>query len=1462
MNLLSDQPENYRIAREITKVLTKTMYDHYSEGAFVKHLCDNDKDEPYTSWPDSEVVLGPINAIQDDIRLNEFLMRFKDRAYEIPPNTRVKLNGGRISHPHNIQGVISVPPHPSMSDEELLKYMWPNAKLATSYNGILWLDLPSSSATFEPDTEDEFGSIITNAETVPSWYACIDWPIMVGSNKCNMNVIRSYINDQRELVYEDSQGNQITTTYDARARYILTDLTQCELNIPDGYFIINGVMKKANTMDRLLMNTPRVIQLKKSRVIGSTICEILSLHAGSGFFAQHHVYLAGSSTPGKKGSRNNNSEVREVYNGILSFVPNIKETSPYNIMEFARNYILFMTSPEEIEERGFRVVEREASNTLPQIITTLSQGDSEMQRVVYMALQRMPNIESHEEAIKSITDMFTKKPEVKNKHKRPEDPEEEAKKPKKEYTAPEREEENIYDVVRRKFLPNCTSVDAKLRMLGMMGILTILVLTGKMDYADLKAAADKRWQTLGSRLEDHIRVLLQSKTTIIDQYHRGTLLTTMAQDKWPNSAEINKRGKSSDENLAAAVIGSSVVFNNVSILDGIRGIKITASSSGNTNATRKVHGSQMYYQCPANTPEGANIGLNNNFAEANLCTVPLTDDELETLYSYFEDTEFGDVILMVDGNPIKYVSKDLFFELRSARRAGDLSGMIGLTLSRYWVGGPKVLNVRTAPGRPTYPALIIDRKVDAVDRIQNSLNMSFQEMLTSGIAEYLDGHESSYNCNVAPWIKYVIEEPGVYTHSVLAPQFLLSQTTNCLQFINHNPPARGTYASQHIRQSLGRPFTYEENRFDHEIATLDNPEPSLISTETARRIGVAAQSPYVPIPSAHHGIARSVVVAHMCNHGNVDDGIHFSSKLVDDGILDGTYFDIFKSNANISTTGSGLKYNVQLKKESPDSQFYVEIRDPKTGDGLVDPNFSDGVIVPYGDPYLEEVSYLPQPIELFSLLGLKAKSKRPIHLTVYSLPNKPGTLWIKYGYNATTIVSYRDNKTGQEFTREIDVSKDAIRLPDATYLGSKRGNGKYKLALAYVREDVMNNYETEFLDDVPAFTSGVANSSKRNTWYGPKRVSVPRLTKQSMNVGRTSVIMRRRWVVHGDVATIALKMDSKTHKILLVDKEYFSVAKGHIYSIQRGSIVKIKVGMPIGPKVGNKYAALYAQKSICSLIIPRNQVPVIKIVNPQTGLEEEVEVDIIFNPLGFISRMTAGYLIEGYFGHTLKMLYDRVGTWDPETLNTFGLNNYGIQDLADVVTYLRDCTAFQYDMEHKRSVVDKLRQQMELVHGIPADGLFNMYSYNELTGKRDIPINNRIAVGYMYYVALRHLVDNKNRSRGYVGKKEPFSRQPVKGKRRNGGQVTGEMESAAYRAHGARAMGHERMAKASDATTLYKCNDCGGLVAKNGNEYLCMDEGRIPKPKNSVFQCNSVISWEIYKYFTKGMKMEIIEEYE
>lgn len=1443
-------------ARRISKLTNDRLFDFYSRGAMKSHTftTEDGKLMNYRSTGDVEAILGPVNSIQDRDRLNEYLAQYKDKKYDTQMG-EVTVQDFKFSYPHKSQQHDVPPPHPTMSEEEIMMYIWPNADLnrkvnsatsSGSYVGSLWIDIGSDSKSFrrvESSDDDVYEAETSN---LSKWEKLLDWPIMVGSNMCNLAILRSYLDSENFLPeYHQTEGE--------RARYLLDNVIKYEPSIPDGYFIIGGKMKKVSTVDRIQMNMIYVIKddrkipspsltpapSSKISAVDNRLCEVRSVRKDLGL-VYHQMYYVISE---EKISSNLDRDTFKIYNSYAVLHPKKGFQNPFNIFDIAR-MLGYVAGVED----------KEAMDTLLDRISEIAQNDSEIMRPAHIGYgeAQTRDIEDLLEGVQSH--IFS---ETENKSE-------------------DEKTELLIKRINEYILPHCfdkdpeTMFQSKIWFLAMMFVeLTSTIIPdtilGPRQDTDRKDFQYKRWESVGYLMREYLRNVFYYITDL-QQARAGTsnLITLLNQNKWPKryTKGISSKNKAS---YVDGIVDDVVKYNPISMLDSIKTVKINTKAGANTGPTRRIHTSQWGAQCFANTPENSNIGLLNNMAEAVLISDILGDSEYETLLEYIESAQESDldenVPLFLDGAYKKHVSLEFASELRNLRSKGIISREISITDRPLWVAtgedgkqinGPYMIYILTSHGRPLIPMFKINKsqeQMNALLSIDPQDIDSFEQMLEEGYVEFVDSYEMAWNVTVAPWFyirglsgQMELINPEMYTHSMIMPGHILSATTNCLSFVEHNPAARGTYATVHIKSSIGQPFKYMNDRYDHEINYLNHVEPPILMTETSRRLGVGSEY--------NKGYGNNVTIACMSMDNNKDDAIIFSEKMVQSGKYDGFHFNIFSTDHVVNMQNM---YNWQID-ELPDGTLQEK-------KGFIDPMFSDSVRLPYGDPHLIDV---PQS-EFLDPSWQQEHRRKTKKGVVYDMG---GRLYIRHGSYRKMTVQYTD---GSE--REVIPGKNPIDIPGKTRdpniytpingkptsIGIIKGERVYQLALAFVpAEDDLSDLgrgwqDTPFMEPVD-----------RGFYKGPVRTVIPRtILGNSEHVnGQLITIRPRASIKRNEVAIKILERDSDAMggKIKSIQKERFDITYGYITGITRGAGgIKIRGAMPIGPKPGNKYAALYAQKNVCANVLPMDKVPRARWYNNVLNIEEEIIPDIIFNSLSFPSRMTMGMELEIFIAGTLSYLfsqeymgktYKEIFDSDPKEFDRVMKGRYATRDAYQLISELQDSTCFIYDNELKVQKCKQLREEL----GLPIDARFDMYI-------GDSKVQSKIYVGTVYYVALRHLVDNKSRSRGYVGKRNPITLQPVKGRRRNGGANTGTMEADAYKAHGSVSLLHERLARVSDYEVFNRCSQCSGYVSKKQDStYNCMRCGTTLQP-TQVYQQEGVFSWLLWNTYLNALGVQLTEEF-
>ena len=247
-----------------------------------------------------------------------------------------------------------------------------------------------------------------------------------------------------------------------------------------------------------------------------------------------------------------------------------------------------------------------------------------------------------------------------------------------------------------------------------------------------------------------------------------------------------------------------------------------------------------------------------------------------------------------------------------------------------------------------------------------------------------------------------------------------------------------------------------------------------------------------------------------------------------------------------------------------------------------------------------------------------------------------------------------------------------------------------------------------------------------------------------------------------------------------------------------GAGVNMRVRCYIAQKrkitVGDKMAGRHGNKGVVSRILPEEDMPF---------LPDGTPLDIVLNPLGVPSLMNIGQVLEVHLGMAAKAL-----GWHIMTPVFDGAHE---DDIRECFKMANEQNQAHRDDMFELNTMDKVINPKALE--MNEDGKFTLYD-----GRTGEKFDNRVTVGYMYYLKLHHLVDDKIHARS-VGPYSLVTQQPLGGKAQFGGQRFGEMEVWALEAYGAAYTLQEILTVKSDDTI--------GRV----NTYEAIVKGQnVPKP--------------------------------
>ncbi len=259
---------------------------------------------------------------------------------------------------------------------------------------------------------------------------------------------------------------------------------------------------------------------------------------------------------------------------------------------------------------------------------------------------------------------------------------------------------------------------------------------------------------------------------------------------------------------------------------------------------------------------------------------------------------------------------------------------------------------------------------------------------------------------------------------------------------------------------------------------------------------------------------------------------------------------------------------------------------------------------------------------------------------------------------------------------------------------------------------------------------------------------------------------------------------------IIVDAKVFTRENGDELSPGVNETVRVYIAQKRKIQVGDKMAGRHGNKGVVSRVLPVEDMPFLPNGRP---------LDIVLNPLGVPSRMNIGQVLEIHLSLAAKVLGFNVATpvFD-------GANENDIMDTLELANDYAN-TEWEEFYEKYRDVLDpevmdyleNHKEYREEWKGVPIDRTGKVQLRDGRTGE---PFDGRVTVGFMHYLKLHHLVDDKIHARS-TGPYSLVTQQPLGGKAQFGGQRFGEMEVWALEAYGAAYILQEILTVKSDDTT-------------------------------------------------------------
>jgi len=425
---------------------------------------------------------------------------------------------------------------------------------------------------------------------------------------------------------------------------------------------------------------------------------------------------------------------------------------------------------------------------------------------------------------------------------------------------------------------------------------------GKM-VKDLKNMVQKEINTGGWKVSNKLINVINKvniykivKSTTIDSGLKYALST----GNWGIKSNKNKQG--------VAQVLNRMTYN--ATLSHLRRVNTPIEKSGKLVQPRKLHATQWGVICPAETPEGAGVGLVKNMAlMANITICSNSTNVREIVEEQLGMIPFGEkngydvemfgqcTHVLINGDIIGIHNQPeiLCEKLKTMKR----SGVINVYTSVVWNIQNNEVSISTEGGRCVRPLLIVENgecrlTTKVIEKLKEG-KLTWRELVCgndefSSVVEYMDVEETNSSL-IAMTYQDLLEGRAKgkhYTHMEIHPSLIMGLVASCIPFSDHNQAPRVAYQSSMAKQAIGVYSSNYRYRYDTMGHVLNYGQKPIVKTNPS----VIVNNDNLP-----SGINAIVAIATYTGF-NQEDSVILNKSAVDRGLFTSTYYRTYKELNN------------------------------------------------------------------------------------------------------------------------------------------------------------------------------------------------------------------------------------------------------------------------------------------------------------------------------------------------------------------------------------------------------------------------------------------------------------------------------------------------------------------------------------------------------------------------------------
>jgi DNA-directed RNA polymerase II subunit RPB2 len=484
------------------------------------------------------------------------------------------------------------------------------------------------------------------------------------------------------------------------------------------------------------------------------------------------------------------------------------------------------------------------------------------------------------------------------------------------------------DILSNDLFPHCTTKEQKIYFLGYAANRLLKTSFEWLPQDDRDSYLNKRIDLTGALLNNLFRnyfnkLVKDMEKQVIKEINTGSWRSTDDYQSIINMTNIYKIIKSTTiengikralstgdfgiKHVNSNKVGVAQVLNRltyVSSLSHARRISTPVDKSGKLIPPRKLHNTSWGFLCPAETPEGASVGVVKNLSYMTHVTIhsnslPIYDyvqPHIIPVQNLTPKEMFNKTKVFVNGNWIGISESPL--ELYQNLKDKKYKGIINVYTSVIFDYKFNEIRVCNDAGRLTRPLLRVrDNNIlvtsEVIDGIKGD-KLGWNDLMTNcnieeSIIEYIDPEEQAWSMlamkpkdllNTDYEGKNKGDNIFKYTYCEIHPSTIFGVLASCIPFPEHNQSPRNTYQCAQAKQAMGVYVTNFDNRMDKTAYVLNTPARPLVDTRIMDMIKINN------IPSGFN-----VVVAIMTHTGyNQEDSLLINKGSIDRGLFQATIY--------------------------------------------------------------------------------------------------------------------------------------------------------------------------------------------------------------------------------------------------------------------------------------------------------------------------------------------------------------------------------------------------------------------------------------------------------------------------------------------------------------------------------------------------------------------------------------------